>query len=112
VITILAFAAAAAIGAVARAEVAGRGNRPGLPWGTFAVNVSGAFLLGTLHDVGPPMVTVLGTAGLGAYTTFSSFAGDAFALKERRSILRAGIYVAVTVVIGVAAAALGRGVVT
>ena len=110
-ITVAAFVVLAAAGALARAEVGRRVNRPAFAWGTLAVNVSGAFVLGTLHEVGPPMVTVLGTAGLGAFTTFSSFAADSVRLAERGSTWRAAIYVVVTVVSGVAAAALGRAVV-
>jgi CrcB protein len=107
-ITITAFIVFAAIGALTRAELARRLNRPGFPWGTMAVNVSGAFLLGVLHDVSPPLLTILGTAGLGAYTTFSSFAADAIAVAQRRTTLRSATYIVATVVLGVAAAAIGR----
>jgi len=110
-ITVTAFIVLAAIGVLTRAEVARRGNRSDFPWGTLSVNVSGAFLLGALHNVAPPVLTVVGTAGLGAYTTFSSFAADTVSLAQRRSIIRAAAYVAVTVVAGVAAAALGRDLV-
>ena len=107
-ITAIAFVAAAACGALARADATGRANRPGFPWGTLAVNVSGAFALGALHGAGTTTLTVVGTAGLGAYTTFSGFAADIAALAERHLPLRAAGYVAVTVVAGIAAAALGR----
>lgn len=81
--TVFGFMAAAAFGALARAEAGRRWNRhEGFPLGTLAVNVSGSFLLGLLWDLAPPGVTVLGVAGLGTFTTFSSFARDAVALAE------------------------------
>jgi len=71
------------------------------------VNVTGSFLLGLLTDVTPPLLTVIGVAGLGAYTTFSSFARDAVALAEQRRIGMAAVYIAATSVLGVLAAAAG-----
>lgn len=53
------------------------------------------------------MLTVLGVGGLGAYTTFSSFARDAVALVERRRILLGALYVVLSCGLGLAAAALG-----
>ncbi|MFZ6003443.1 MAG: fluoride efflux transporter FluC [Actinomycetota bacterium] len=107
-ITFVAFAAAAALGALARAEAGRRWNRhEGLPFGTLAVNVTGSFLLGLMWDVAPPAMTVVGVAGLGALTTFSSFARDIVALAELRRIALAATYLAATCVAGVAAAAAG-----
>jgi fluoride exporter len=107
-ITAVTFIAAAAAGAIARAEAGRRWNRhDGFPLGTLIVNVTGSFLLGLLSEVTPPTVTVLGVAGLGAFTTFSSFARDAVALAETNQVMRAGIYVALSCLLGVAAAAAG-----
>lgn len=107
-IVALGFVAAAATGALARAEIGRRGNGPdGFPWGTLAVNVSGAFALGLVHDAAPAVLTVVGAGGLGAYTTFSSFARDAVALAEARQLGRSVAYVLGTCVAGVAAAAVG-----
>ena len=50
-------------------------------------------LLGLLVHVAPPTLTVAGVAGLGAYTTFSSFARDVVALSEVRQFLLAVVYV-------------------
>jgi fluoride ion exporter CrcB/FEX len=44
----------------------------------------GVVLLGLLHDVHPPVSTVLAVGGLGAFTTFSSFTSDAVALVGAR----------------------------
>jgi CrcB protein len=111
VITIVAFAIAAAIGALGRAEAGRRWNRhDGFPVGTLAVNVCGSFVLGLLWDVAPPMITVVGLAGLGTFTTFSSFARDAVALVEQRHVAHAAIYVTLSCAAGVGAAALGVAV--
>lgn len=107
-ITAVAFVVAAASGAVARAEAGRRWNRhDGMPVGTLVVNVTGSFLLGLLANVAPPTLTVLGVGGLGAYTTFSSFARDAVALSEVREIPLAVVYVVLTCVLGITAAAFG-----
>ena len=58
----------------------------------------------------PPVVTVVGVGGLGAYTTFSSFARDAVALADGEGLGAAAAYVVLTCVLGVAAAALGGSV--
>jgi CrcB protein len=108
VITAVAFAVAAATGALARAEAGRRWNRhDGFPLGTLLVNVSGSFLLGLLWDVSPPMLTALGVGGLGAFTTFSSFARDAVALGQQGGVVRAAVYVAVTCAAGIGAASIG-----
>lgn len=83
-ITAVAFAVAAAVGALARAEAGRRWNRhEGLAVGTVVVNTTGSFLLGLLSELTPPALTILGVGGLGAYTTFSSFARDVVALAEQ-----------------------------
>jgi len=108
VITVLTFVVVAGAGAVARAEAGRRWNQPeGLAVGTLIVNVTGSFLLGLLVDTAPPAITVLGVAGLGTYTTFSSFARDSVALIEQKRIALAAAYVGATLALGVAAAAIG-----
>ncbi len=97
------FVVAAAAGAVLRWQVSARLPRP---LGTLAVNLVGAFALGLLVGLDEPVVTVFGVGGLGALTTFSTFADDVV-LLAKRSYVRAVIYVMVTVVGGVCAAALG-----
>lgn len=107
-ITAATFVAAAIVGALARAEAGRRWNRhDGLAVGTLIVNVTGSFLLGLLSAVTEPTVTVLGVAGLGAYTTFSSFARDTVALVELRRSRAAAVYLGATLGLGIAAAALG-----
>ncbi|MDQ3390360.1 MAG: CrcB family protein, partial [Actinomycetota bacterium] len=48
-----------------------------------------------------------GVGGLGAYTTFSSFARDVVALAERGRLGLAGCYVAASCALGIGAAAVG-----
>lgn len=55
------------------------------PWGTLAVNLTGAFLLGLLTGlafsrgaVSPVVKTVLGAGFLGAFTTFSTWQNELF----------------------------------
>lgn len=110
-ITAVAFVVAAAAGAAARAEAGLRWNRHnGAPVGTIIVNVTGSFLLGLLVISAPPALTVLGVAGLGAYTTFSSFARDTVALIETGQAALAAAYVGATLSLGIAAAAIGVAV--
>jgi CrcB protein len=107
-IAAVAFVVAAAAGALARAELGRRWNRhDGFPAGTVVVNVTGSFALGLLADTAPPMLTVFGVAGLGAYTTFSSFARDTVALAETKAIAVAAGYVVITCIAGIGAAAVG-----
>ena len=103
----LGFAAMAIAGTVTRAITVSRLNHPGFPFGTLAVNVVGSFLLGLMSDAAPEVVTVLGIAGLGSFTTFSTFAHESVLLAEQRRFPVACLYLALTVVAGVAAAALG-----
>ena len=70
--------AVGALGAILRAEtVAFATARYGssFPWGTLAVNLTGAFTLGALHGaaVGGRALILTGAALLGAYTTFSTW---------------------------------------
>lgn len=48
------------------------------PYGTFAVNVFGSFVLGIVifAGVGDRTLLLVGVGGCGAFTTFSSFAHD------------------------------------
>jgi fluoride exporter len=80
------------------------------PWGTLAVNLSGAFLLGLLAGAGVTGDALLlaGTALLGSYTTFSTWMLETQRLTEERQHRKAVLNIAVSLVLGVAAAELGR----
>jgi CrcB protein len=94
--TAVAIAVAGAIGALARYGLEGLVSRrlPGaFPWGTFVVNVSGAFVLGFLFTLLTEQLTVAPwlrsavTIGLlGAYTTFSTLSFETYRLIEDRAL--------------------------
>ncbi len=90
------------------------GSRLGIrfPYGIFAVNASGAALLGLLYGlaVHGETLVLLGGATLGSYTTFSTWM-----LQTRRLALDgenslAILNVALSLAVGVGAAALGRAI--
>ena len=116
----VAFLIAAGIGAPARYLVDGWvQDRTGgaFPWGTFAVNVSGCLALGLLtglglhHDLDGTTRTVVGTGGLGAYTTFSTFTFETVRLAEEGSVDLAFRNAAASLLVGLAAASAGLAVI-
>ena len=87
---------------------------PGFPWGTFAVNLSGCFLIGviaTLADerawISPAARLALVTGVLGGYTTFSAFGLETWQLVEDGRALYAALNAAASVAAGVAAVVAG-----
>ncbi len=82
----------------------------GLALGTFVVNVSGAFLLGLVDGLaltGDALVLV-GTATIGAYTTFSTWMLQSHMLAVEHRHRVAGLNLVLSVVLGFGAVALGR----
>jgi CrcB protein len=81
-----------------------------LPFGTLAVNLSGAFLLGLVTGValtGDALVLVAG-ATLGSFTTFSTWMFESQRLTEEGEGRYAMVNVLVSVAVGLGAVALGR----
>lgn len=80
------------------------------PYGTLTVNISGAVLLGFLAGLALPKDVALlaGTAFVGAYTTFSTWMLETQRLGEERQMVTAFANIAVSVVLGLAAAVLGQ----
>jgi fluoride exporter len=112
----LAFLVAAAVGAPARYLIDGLvqdRTEGAFPWGTFVVNVSGCLVLGTIsglglyHGLDPATRTVLGTGGMGAYTTFSTFTFETVRLAEEGAVNDALRNVGANVIVGLAAASAG-----
>lgn len=106
--TWVALSLAGGCGAVARALATHAVNvRVGraFPYGTLAVNVSGAFALGVLSAAGlsASALAICGTGLLGGYTTFSTWM-----YESRRAHGVANVVV--SVVLGVGAVWLGRTV--
>ena len=91
--------------------VARRLSRP-FPFGTLAVNISGAALLGFLGGLALNREAALlaGTAFVGAYTTFSTWMLETQRLGEERQTWAALGNIIVSVALGMAAALLGQRV--
>jgi CrcB protein len=92
------------LGAIARFVVGG------LPLGTFAVNIGGTLLLGLLVGlaVSGDALLLAATALLASYTTFSAWMAETHGLAERGHRVAAAVNLIASLVLGVAAAALGR----
>jgi CrcB protein len=80
------------------------------PFGTMAVNISGAVILGLLTGLALDhnQTLLAGTAAVGSYTTFSTWMLETERLAEERQHRKAIVNVALSLVLGVTAAALGR----
>ncbi len=107
--------AVAAGGAVGAALRHGLGtwlpDGDGFAWTTFAINVSGALLLGLLPAVAAVRRSPVGTAALGpgllgGYTTLSAYAEQTRALLDAGRAGPAAAYVVGTLVAGCAAVVL------
>ena len=80
------------------------------PFGTLAVNISGALLLGFLGGLAlsKDAALVVGTGFVGAYTTFSTWMLETHRLGEERQTWTALANVVVSVALGIAAVVLGQ----
>ena len=90
---------------------------PDYPWGTFTVNVVGAFFIGllaTLADergmIGPQTRLLLVVGVLGGFTTFSSFSLETLRLAESGELLAAVLNVLGSVAFALSAAIVGINV--
>jgi len=112
-IVVLGIGLVGGVGAIARffldGAVAARLGRE-FPYGTMAVNLSGAFALGVL--VGAALdqdaYRLAGTGLLGAFTTFSTWTLESHRLGEDGELDLGAANFAVSLVLGVAAAWAGR----
>jgi CrcB protein len=112
--TVLQVAFGGAIGAAARYGVGVALFRPGagFPVGVMAVNVVGSFLMGLIVVyLGQKMLShfnpFLMTGVLGGFTTFSAFSLEAYILFERGAVGHAATYVALSVILSIAALVAG-----
>jgi CrcB protein len=112
-LVVLGVALLGGVGAIARfvldGGIAGRLGRE-FPYGTLAVNLLGAFLLGAF--VGEALegdtYRLAGTGLVGAFTTFSTWTLESHRLGEDGELGRGVANFAVSLVLGVAAAWAGR----
>ena len=85
----------------------------GVVWGTLTVNVVGSWLLGlvaalTERSALPHWtLPLLGVGFCGALTTFSTLAYETWAMLERKDLRTAALNLALSLVLGLAAVALG-----
>jgi fluoride exporter len=115
--TIVAIGIAGALGALARYGLDGvvsrRFSSP-FPWGTFVVNMSGAFVLGFLMTLMTEQLTTASwlrsalTIGLlGAYTTFSTLSYETYRLLEDGAVGLAAANMLGSAAVGLFAVYLG-----
>ena len=82
----------------------------GFPWGTFAVNIAGSFLLGLLAasvmETSKPLA-LCGTGFCGAFTTYSTFAYETHRLAQKGFRFRAALNALGSLAAGLAAVYLG-----
>lgn len=110
---ILAVAVGGAIGSIARYLVgiaAGKLLGFDLPWGTLIINVTGSFLIGlfvglfaTRWDLSQAARVFLTVGICGGYTTFSTFALDAWYLIERGQVAATAAYAIASVILSIGA---------
>lgn len=88
-------------------EVFGRA----FPWATLSINVLGSFLMGFLFfetldriNIAPSLRAGILVGGLGAYTTFSTFALENLTLLQDGETLKAALYVGASNLLGIGAA--------
>ncbi len=115
--TIVAIGIAGALGALARYGLDGLVSRhfpSSFPWGTFVVNMSGAFVLGFLMTLMTEQLTTASwvrsalTIGLlGAYTTFSTLSYETYRLLEDGAVGLAAANMFGSAAIGLFAVYLG-----
>mgnify|MGYP000344217302 FL=1 len=111
---VLIVAVAGALGALSRYGLLQLVGSRFFPWGTFAINVIGSCLMGLAYViivektlVSPDMKPLFMVGFLGAFTTFSAFSFEAWLLMERGELLHAVSYIALTVLLCIAALAFG-----
>jgi fluoride exporter len=104
---------AGGVGAVLRflvdRAVARRAARS-FPFGTLAVNIGGAALLGLLGSLALSrhVALIADTAFVGSYTTFSTWMLETQRLSEERQVRNAVANIVVSIVLGIGAALFGQ----
>lgn len=101
-----------ALGAVCRYFIS-RLVDSSFPLGTLAVNLAGSLLIGVLVGfvnrgmMSPEMKLLLVTGFCGAFTTFSTFANEAFSMLRVGDVMLMAVYVGLSVALGIVAVYAG-----
>ena len=89
-------------------------SQNGFPWGTFLVNILGCLLIGILWGVtsrsqnfAQAFSLLLMVGFCGGFTTFSTFSKEGLAMLQTNNYLLFTLYTLGSVVLGIAAVALG-----
>ncbi len=89
-------------------------NNSLFPWGTFAINLLGCFIIGMVYAIaarnattGSDIKLLLATGFCGGFTTFSAFAFENLELFKSGMHLTALMYIILSVVLGILAVVLG-----
>lgn len=84
------------------------------PWETLTVNIVGCFIIGLLYGLSTDSqwmsdrVKLLLTVGFcGGFTTFSTFANENYLLLNTSNLLTFAAYTATSIIVGIAAVAIG-----
>ncbi|MCB8986008.1 MAG: fluoride efflux transporter CrcB [Ardenticatenaceae bacterium] len=113
---LIAIAAGGAVGAVLRFVVSGLAYGylgEGFPWGTLVVNLIGCFIIGFLSKlfesvaVSPNVRMMVLVGGLGAFTTFSTYALENVNLLRDGQLLAALTNVLASTAVGIICVFLG-----
>ncbi|MEQ9423444.1 MAG: fluoride efflux transporter CrcB [Cyclobacteriaceae bacterium] len=85
------------------------------PWGTFAANMLGCFLIGLIlgaassGNIPKALIWLFATGFCGAFTTFSTFSFESYSLLNDSKMVLAIMYVGVSVVVGLLCTWVGIG---
>jgi fluoride exporter len=108
------------VGALARYYIAALVQPAGTAfnWGIFAVNISGALLMGLIVEasalklnLSPDLRAFLTVGILGGYTTFSTFSLDSVLLLQKGEYAQAAAYIIGSVVLSILALVAGLWIV-
>ena len=78
-----------------------------IPIETLGINTYGSFILGLMINNHGNWHLIVGTGFAGAFTTWSTFAIETHHLLMHKHQLKASIYLALTLILGIGAASLG-----
>lgn len=82
-------------------------HRSLIPIETLLINTVGSFVLGLMINSHGNTLLVMGTGFAGAFTTWSTFAVETHHLIQHNHQAKAAMYLGLTLILGISAAALG-----